>query len=97
MRDPGAVMPIGCFATLILADLLQRLFVRDGIALNRDVSSHAAHGKSAALMAGLDARERVGPHERGGHRHLRSVRNDKLLFAGKLLDVTEDVVPAPAV
>src|ERR1043166_2496204 len=48
-------------------------------------------------IAKAPRRGQVLMHERGGHGDLRAVGHNELLFAGELLDVTEDVVPAPAI
>src|ERR671925_598157 len=97
MRDPRAVMTVSRLAAFVLAHFLQRPFIGGGIALYRDISGHAAHRKSAALMARLDTRQRVGAHERRGHGHLRAVRDDKLLSARESLNVTENIIPSPAI
>jgi hypothetical protein len=44
-----------------------------GVVLDRDLRRHAAHRVRAAAVAGLHQQQRVGAHERRGHRHLRAV------------------------
>src|SRR5437660_7838164 len=48
-------------------------------------------------MARLDEKQRVGPHERRGHRHLRAVGEAKTAVRAELLDTGKDVVPSPDV
>ena len=97
MRDPGAVAAVGDLAQLVLAHLLDRGFVRRRIVLDRDLRRHAAHRRRAAPVAGLDQQQRVGAHERRGHRHLRAVGEAEILVGAEFLDAGKDVVPAPDV
>ena len=51
----------------------------------------------AAPVAGLHQQQRVGAHERRGHRHLRAVGEAEILVGAEFLDAGKDVVPAPDV
>ena len=48
-------------------------------------------------VAGLHQQQRVGAHERRGHRHLRAVGEAEIALRAEFLDAGEDVVPAPDV
>src|ERR1051326_499239 len=97
MSDPGPVVAVGSFAAFVFANFLQRFFVRGRIALDRNVSSHAAHREGAAFVAGLDAQKRVGAHEWSGHGNLRAVGNDEVFSAREFLDVAEQIIPPATV
>ena len=45
-------------------------------------------------MAGLHQEQRVGAHERRGHRHLGAIGKTKFPVRAELLDAGEDVVPS---
>jgi hypothetical protein len=63
VRDPRAVVAVLGLALLVGAHLGERRVVGGGVALDRDLRGHAAHRVKAALVAGLDAVERVRAHE----------------------------------
>src|SRR3569833_1999783 len=67
------------------------------VVLDGDLSSHAAHGVHATLVARLDQQLDVGVHE--GHRHGDggAVGQHEARVLAELLDDGEDVVPAAAV
>ena len=90
-------MAVGRFAVLIRAYFGERGLVRGGIILDRNLCGHAAHGKGAALVAGLDQQQRIGAHERAGHGHQAAVAKDEILLGAEFLDAAEDVIPAPAI
>ena len=74
MGDPGAVVAVAGLALLVGADLGERRLVGFGVALDRDLRRHAAHGEGAAAVAGLDEQQRIGVEERLAHRHFRRGR-----------------------
>ncbi len=78
------------------APCCRRTSFHSGSSWTRYLGRHPAHRVRAALVAGLDGQERVGPHERDGHRHQVPVREQHVVLA-ELLDVAEDVVPPAAV
>jgi hypothetical protein len=94
VSDPGAVATVGDFAQLVLAYLGERRFVRFRIVLDRNLRRHPAHRRGAAPVAGLNQQERVGAHERRGHRHLAAVRQAEAAVGAEFLDAGEDIVPA---
>ena len=97
VRDPGAVVAVVRLAFLVDPDLLEGFLVLGLVALHRNEGAHAANRGCAALMAGLDGEFAVVLHHRHGHRDLGAVGQDARAVVAEFLDVTEDVVPAPAV
>jgi len=57
----------------------------------------AYHGVHASPVAGLDQQLDVGVHERHGHGHGGTVRQDEVGVLAESLDDAEDVVPPTAV
>ena len=94
MCNPGSIAAIGHFTQLVGANLLERSFVGRGIILDRDLRGHSAHRRGAAAMARLHEEQRVGPHERRGHRYLRAVGEAKPAVRAELLDTGKDIVPS---
>ena len=97
VRDPGAVVAVAGLALLVGAHARERLVVRRGVVLDRDLRRHAAHRESAAAMAALDHELRVRAQEMRGHRHAAAVGQHELRPVAEFLDEAEDVVPAAAV
>src|SRR5260221_4983218 len=97
VSHPGSVMAIGRFAVLVRAYFGERGVIRGRIVLDRDLRRHAAHGKGAALVAGLDQQQRISAHERTGHGHQSAIGEDEILPGAEFLYATEDVVPAAAI
>jgi hypothetical protein len=48
-------------------------------------------------VAGLHQQQRIGAHERRGHRDLRAVGEAEIVVGAEFLDAGEDVIPAPDV
>src|SRR5215218_10008573 len=96
MGNPGPVMAVLRLALLVLAHLVVGEFRPFWVVAAWDLGCHPPHRVRAALVAGLDGKQRVGAHERNGHRHRVAVREEHVVIA-KLLDVGEDVVPPAAV
>jgi hypothetical protein len=94
---PAAVEAVVGVAGLVVADAGQRLFVGHRVVLDRDQGRHAAHRRRAALVAGLDQRQRVGAHERHFHGDGAALGQAEILVLLELLDAGEDVVPATGV
>src|ERR671912_1679565 len=94
--DPGPVVAVLRLALLILAHLVVGELSPLGVIAAWDLGRHPPHRVRAALVAGLDGKQRVGAHERDRHGHRVAVREEHVLFA-ELLDVGEDVVPPAAV
>ncbi len=97
MRHPCPIMPCLDFTQLILPDSLNRLLVGLGIVLNGNLRGHAPHGVNAAPVAGLDQQVYVRFEEVAIHRDQRPIGQQKIRAVAKLLDETENVVPAAAV
>ena len=94
VRDPRPVASVVHFAELVLANFRKRNFVGRGVILDRDLRRHSAHGRGTAAMAGFHQEQRVGPHERRGHRHLRAVSEAKTTARAELLYAGKDVIPS---
>ncbi len=97
VRDPGAVVAVGRLALLVGPDPREGGLVGGGVALDRDLGRHTAHGEGAAAVAGLDQLQRIGAQEGLGHGHHGPVGRQELGPAAEPLDEGEDVVPASAV
>ncbi len=97
VSHPRAVMAVGRFALLVGAHLAEGDFVRLRIVLDRNLRRHAAHRERAALVARLDAQERVRTQEVRRHRHDSAIRQHEVRALRELLDEAEDVVPTAAV
>ena len=97
VRDPAAVVAVGGITSLVGNDAGHGDLVPGRIVLDRDQRAHAADGRRAALVAGLEQQQRVGTHERRGHRDLGAIGQAELVVELELLDAAEDVVPAAGV
>src|SRR5437899_10885371 len=97
MCYPGAVMPGVHLPYLVLPYFVERLGVRQGVALYRNLRRHPAHRVDAAAMAGADQEVDVRFQEMAIHRDASAVGKDELGPAAEFLDGAEDVVPAAAV
>src|SRR5437870_4611108 len=97
MCDPGAVMSGMHLPYLVLQNLAERLGVRRGVALDRNLRSHAAHRVDTAAVASVDQQVDIGLQEMTVHRHARPVGQYESRPAPEFLDEAEDVIPAPAV
>ena len=95
--DPRAVEPVARLALLVLAHPGQRVRRDLGLAAVRDERRHPADRVGAAAVAGGDEEAGVSAHERDGHRHLPSVRQDERGLLAEALDEAEHVVPAAGV
>ena len=73
MCDPGAIVTGMHLPYLVLPDFVERLGVCRGVALDRDLRSHAAHRVDAAAVAGPDQQVDIGLEEVAIHRHARAV------------------------
>ena len=97
MCDPGAVVPLPHLAQLVLAHLFERLRVERRVAFDGNLRRHASQGVNPAAMTGADHQLGVALEERLLHGDARAIGENALRVAAQLLDVAEDVVPAPAV
>ena len=77
VSHPGPVMAVLHLQKLVGTDLLDGCQVRLGVALDRDLGGHSAHGVHAAAVAGPDEKLPAATQERLGHRHLTPVRQDR--------------------
>ena len=94
VRNPGSVAAVGHFAQLVGANLLECRFVCRRIILDRNLCGHPAHCRGTAAVAGLHEQQRIGAHERRGHRHLRAVCKAKIVVRTEFLDAGKDVIPS---
>src|SRR5262245_25026579 len=97
MRHPCPIMPGMDLAEFVLANLVECSFVRDGIVLDRNLSSHSAHGMNTPSMARLDKQVDIGLQEMFVHSHGRPVGQHEVRPRPELLNETENVVPASAI
>src|ERR1044071_10158487 len=97
MGDPCSVVAICGLAMFVFADLWQRFFIRAGIRFDGDICSHSTDSKGTPFMTHFYAGERVGTHERGSHRHLGAIRDNKLMPASKFLNIAEQIIPTATI
>ena len=97
MRDPAAVEAVIRIAFLVVAHAGQRLFIRGGVVLDRNQRRHAADGRRATPVAGLDQGECVGTHERHFHRDRPAIGQAEAGLVPEFLDRAEDVIPASGI
>src|SRR5437867_3039701 len=95
MGDPRAVETIVRFARLVFPDLRERDLVRRRIFAARDERGHAANRMRPAAVACLHEELRGGPHERDGHRELRSIRQYEIRPPSQPLADAEAILPSP--
>ncbi len=93
MRHPATVVAVGGVTTLVHADALHGLGVFLRVVLDGDERAHAANGRRAALVAGLEQQQGVGAHERHRHGDLRTVGQAEVVIHFELLDGAENVIP----
>ena len=97
MGDPGSVVPRPDLAHLVLDHALDRDAIAFRIVLDGDLGRHASDRVDTAAVADLDQALGVGPQEEAVHRQAPAFGEDARRIARKLLDGTEDVIPAAAV
>src|SRR2546428_10588924 len=97
MCDPGAVMSGMHLPYLVLQHFAERVGVRRGVALDRNLRRHAAHRVDTAAVTRADQPADIGLQEMTGHRHARPVGQYESRPAAGFPDEAEEVNPAPAV
>src|SRR5262245_18213008 len=97
MCNPGPIMAGMHLQYLVQPHLVERLRVVHGLALDRALCRHTAHGMNAAAMTGPNQQVDVRFQEVTIHRDACAVGQDELGAAAEFLDEAENVVPPAAV
>src|SRR6266705_2167979 len=97
MGHPGSVVSSLDLAQFVLTHFVEGLLVGGRIVLDGNLRCHSTHGVNAAAVTGLNQQVHVGLKEMLVHGHNGAVGENEVWAIPKLLDETENVVPAAAV
>ena len=94
MGDPGAIAPVSHFAQLVSTHFGNGRVIGRHIILDRNLRSHATHGRRTAAVTCLHQPKCIGTHEWCGHGDLGAVGQAEIGVRSEFLDAGENVIPA---